>query len=196
MMDMFQDWGDWMCLVQDDVDFEKAEEHINVEVGKEAVTSLTWGGHQHDHDLGNKIENGTRYLRVIEDTVTRVECRVTRAFPRPRVSWFGGRDVSVSPVRSHVFGDSVTYDNVTHEYSLVSSVLYTASLNDTNSSLSCNVLQEDMYTTMETVTIIVDPKPLPLIKVNNAVMWLLKDAVRSFTALHLCNQFYNVVTKQ
>ena len=196
MMDMFQDWGDWMCLVQDDVEFEKAEEHINVEVGKEAVTSLTWGGHQHDHDLGNKIENGTRYLRVIEDTVTRVECRVTRAYPRPRVSWSGGRDVSVSPVRSHVFGDSVTYDNLTHEYSLVSSVLYTASLNDTNSSLSCNVLQDDLYTTMETVTIIVDPKPLPLIKVNNAVMWLLKDAVRSFTALHLCNQFYNVVTKQ
>ena len=53
---MFQDWGDWMCLVQDDVDFEKAEDHINVEVGKEAVTSLTWGGHQHGHDLGNKIE--------------------------------------------------------------------------------------------------------------------------------------------
>ena len=88
MMDMFQDWGDWMCLVQDDVDFEKAEEHINVEVGKEAVTSLTWGGHQHDHDLGNKIENGTRYLRVIEDTVTRVECRVTRAVPRPTTPTF------------------------------------------------------------------------------------------------------------
>ena len=136
-----------MCLVQDDIDFEKAEEHIHVEV----------------------------------------ECRATRAYPRPRVTWSGERDVSVSPVRSHVFGDSVTYDNVTHEYSLVSSVLYTASLNDTNSSLSCNVQQEDLYTSVETVTIIVDPKPLPLIKVNNAVMWLLKDAVRNFTAQPIIN---------
>ena len=69
-----------------------------------------------------------------------------------------------------MFGDSVTYDNVTHEYSLVSSVLYTASLNDTNSSLSCNVQQDDLYSSVQTVTIIVDPKPLPLIKVNNAVL--------------------------
>ena len=95
------DWGDWMCLVQDDVDFEKAEEHISVEVGKEALTSLTWGGHEHDHDLGNTIEDGTRYLRVIEDTVTRVQCGVTRAYPRPRVTWSGDRDVTVIPVRSH-----------------------------------------------------------------------------------------------
>ena len=184
-------------LVQDDVDFEKAEEHISVEVGKEALTSLTWGGHEHDHDLGNTIEDGTRYLRVIEDTVTRVECGVTRAYPRPRVTWSGDRDVTVIPVRSHVFGDSVTYDNVTHEYSLLSSVLYTARLNDTNSTLSCNVLQEDLYTTrVESVTIIVDPKPLPLIKVNNAVVWLVKDVVRSFTThlqsiLQCCNSTMN-----
>ena len=180
-----------MCLVQDDVDFEKAEEHINVEVGKEALTALSWGGHQHDHDLGSELENGTRYLRVIEDTVTRVECRVNRAYPRPRVSWFGSGDVSVSPVRSHVFGDSVTYDNVTHEYSLVSSVLYTASLNDTNSSLSCNVQQDDLYSSVQTVTIIVDPKPLPLIKVNNAVLWLFKDVVKNFTWPHILHCWFD-----
>ena len=90
-----------------------------------------------------------------------------------------------------MFGDIVTYDNVTHEYSLVSSVLYTASLNDTNSSLSCNVQQDDLYSSVQTVTIIVDPKPLPLIKVNNAVLWLFKDVVKNFTWPHILHCWFD-----
>ena len=157
------DWGDWMCLVQDGLVFDKDQEYISVEVARPARAAITWGDTR-EEDIA-EVEAGL--LRVIEDTVTRVQCRAWAGYPRPRVTWAAGEGVAVRPTNTHVFGDSVSYDNSSHSYSLVSSLLYTAATNHTNSTISCRVSQAGLYTQVQTLTLMVDPKPLPLIKVSH-----------------------------
>ena len=160
------DWGDWMCLVQDGLVFDKDQEYISVEVARPARAAITWGDTR-EEDIA-EVEAGL--LRVIEDTVTRVQCRAWAGYPRPRVTWAAGEGVAVRPTNTHVFGDSVNYDNSSHSYSLVSSLLYTAATNHTNSTISCRVSQAGLYTQVQTLTLMVDPKPLPLIKVSHRAM--------------------------
>ena len=45
-------------------------------------------------------------------------------------------------------------------------MIYNAKLNETNSTITCKVLQDNMYVQTVSLTIKVDPKPLPLILVS------------------------------
>ena len=153
-----RDWGNWMCLVQDGEVFQKDQKYINVQVATPAMTSISWMDLQ-DHRSNN--DSDYKILRVIEDTVTDIQCNATQAYPQPRVTWSG------APL-DHVSGTSVhhNHNNISHEYSVGSSIKYVANLNDTNATLSCNIRQENYYIQDEMIRIIVDPKPLPLVKVK------------------------------
>lgn len=53
-----EDWGDWMCLMQDGEEFSIDQGYVNVKGAQDAMTTLSWDHHAPD----------TRLLRVIEDT--------------------------------------------------------------------------------------------------------------------------------
>ena len=154
-----RDWGNWMCLVQDGEEFQKDIKYINVQVATPSMTSITWAGHHQYHRDNN--DSDVKILRVIEDTVTDIQCNATHGYPQPRVTWSG------DPL-DHVAGTSFhhNYNNVSHEYDVGSSIKYVASMNDTNATLRCSVRQENYYIQEEMIRIIVDPKPLPLVKVR------------------------------
>ena len=67
--------------------------------------------------------------------------------------------------------DPHSYDPSTHLYSSHSVIHYSARINDTNSSISCQVRQTDkygslLYTQDKVLRIMVDPLPPPLAKVE------------------------------
>ena len=151
-----KDWGDWRCLVQDGLDFNKEQKYINIEVATVAKTTLNW-----PHDIQeDESEFDDKILNVMEDSVTEISCIAKRAFPRPYITWTGDEMEFI------VINEVVNYNNVTHEFTVESHLKYVAKLNDTNSTLTCIVKQEDFFSNLETMTINVNPKPLPLIKVS------------------------------
>ena len=177
-----EDWGDWMCVAQDSVDWLTDRRHVSVEVGHEAETSVSWSSGQETEQV----------LRVIEDSVTSVQCSASVAYPEPSIIWSAGQDSSDQSRYQETryrdqtranddqlqLSDLVTstdtltrhYDNTTHEWSVVSSLTYTASINDTNTTLVCSVVQDNLYSQTHTIRVIVEPKPLPLIKVVMLVL--------------------------
>ena len=153
-----EDWGTWMCLVQEGEDFQTHRKYVNVEVATEAVVTLSW-----NDDNNNNSQEGLsgRILEVMEDTETTIQCNARKAYPRPTFLW--------SPPESLTLGSEKTigsYNNQTHEYSGYSAVVYNAKLNETNSTIICRVLQAENYVETISVLIKVNPKPLPLILVR------------------------------
>ena len=153
-----EDWGTWMCLVQEGEDFQTHRKYVNVEVATEAVVTLSW-----NDDNNNNSQEGLsgRILEVMEDTETTIQCNARKAYPRPTFLW--------SPPESLTLGSEKTigsYNNQTHEYSGYSAVVYNAKLNETNSTIICRVLQAENYVETISVVIKVNPKPLPLILVR------------------------------
>ena len=168
-----------MCVAQDSVDWLTDRRHVSVEVGHEAETSVSWSSGQETEQV----------LRVIEDSVTSVQCSASAAYPEPSIIWSAGQDSDTSDQSRYQetryrdqtrasddqlqLSDLVTttdtltrhYDNTTHQWSVVSSLTYTASINDTNTTLVCSVVQDNLYSQTHTIRVIVEPKPLPLIKV-------------------------------
>ena len=154
-----EDWGRWMCLVQDGEDFHTHRKYINVEVATKAVVTLSWNDDNNNNN--NQEALSGRILEVMEDTETTIHCNARKAYPRPTFLW--------SPPESLTLGGEKiveSYNNQTHEYSSYSSVLYNAKLNETNSTLICRVLQDETYVETISVIIKVNPKPLPLILVR------------------------------
>ena len=153
-----EDWGSWMCLVQDGEDFHTHRKYINVEVATKAVVTLSWNDDNHNN---NREALSGRILEVMEDTETTIHCNARKAYPRPTFLW--------SPPESLTLGSEKiveSYNNKTHEYSSYSAVLYNAKLNETNSTIICRVLQDETYVETISVIIKVNPKPLPLILVR------------------------------
>ena len=146
------DWGRWMCLVQDGEYFNTHRKYMNVEVATEAETSLSWN---------NKLQEEEGILRVMEDTETIIHCNARKAYPKPTFLWY--RPESMKLGEENLVE---SYNNKTHEYSGISSMIYNAKLNETNSTITCKVLQDNMYVQTVSLTIKVDPKPLPLILVS------------------------------
>merc|ERR1719150_3516128 len=155
-----EDWGRWMCLVQDGEDFHTHRKYINVEVATKAVVTLSWNDNNNNNNNNDNNQGALsgRILEVMEDTETNIYCAARKAYPRPTFLW--------SPPESLTLGSEKTvesYNNQTHEYSSYSSVIYNAKLNETNSTIICRVLQDETYVETTSVIIKVNPKPLPLI---------------------------------
>ena len=159
-----EDWGRWMCLVQDGEDFNTHRKYINVEVATGAAVTLSWNDNNNNNNNNNDNNQEAlsgRILEVMEDTETNIYCAARKAYPRPTFLW--------SPPESLTLGSQKTvesYNNQTHEYSSYSSVIYNAKLNETNSTIICRVLQDETYVETTSVIIKVNPKPLPLILVR------------------------------
>jgi len=155
-----EDWGRWMCLVQDGEDFNTHRKYINVEVATGAAVTLSWNDNNNNNNNNDNNQEALsgRILEVMEDTETNIYCAARKAYPRPTFLW--------SPPESLTLGSEKTvesYNNQTHEYSSYSSVIYNAKLNETNSTIICRVLQDETYVETISVIIKVNPKPLPLI---------------------------------
>ena len=150
-----EDWGSWMSLVQDGEYFETHRTYTKVEVATQAVTTLSWDDNNNQEDQ--------RILRVMEDTQTIIHCNARNAYPQPTFFWY-------RPDSMELGGEKIveSYNNKTHEYSSNSSVIYNAKLNETNSTITCKVRQDNLYVQEISLTIKVDPKPLPLILVKSA----------------------------
>ena len=153
-----EDWGRWMCLVQDGEYFKTHRKYVNVEVATEAAVTLSWND---DNNNNNQEALSGRILEVMEDTETTIHCNARKAYPRPTFLWSPPENLTLGPAEP-----VESYNNQTHEYSSYSSVLYKAKLNETNSTILCRVLQDETY--VETISVImkVNPKPLPLILVK------------------------------
>lgn len=153
-----EDWGRWMCLVQDGEDFNTHRKYINVEVATKAVVTVSWNDNNNNN---NQEALSGRILEVMEDTETTIHCNARKAYPRPTFLWSPPENLTLGPAEP-----VESYNNQTHEYSSYSSVLYKAKLNETNSTILCRVLQDETY--VETISVImkVNPKPLPLILVK------------------------------
>ena len=153
-----------MCLVQDGEHFKKEQSIIKVEVATRAETSLSWpGADTAQEDVTDTDDNEyDNVLRVIEDSVTEIQCSGAEAYPRPVISWEG--DALQHVVKK---SENHNYNNVTHEHMVISSLQYVGHLNDTNTTLTCHVIQDNIYTQTRTMTILVDHKPLPYQQVYN-----------------------------
>jgi len=174
-----EDWGAWMCLVQDGDEFKTDRREIDLEIGRAVTVDLKYKEEKN-------LTNSERVLRVTEGEVEEIACFAEQGYPSPSFSWEGptpyarrvrkyvkempkvGRwrgNISLADEDTHI------YDPTTHLYSSQSTILYSANMNDTNSSISCQVSQADMsgnllYTQHITLRIVVDPLPTPLAKVD------------------------------
>ena len=152
--------------MQDGEHFKKEQNIIKVEVATQAVTSLSWpGADTVEEDVtGVTDDSDDNVLRVIEDSVTEIQCSGAEAYPQPVISWEGDS-------LHHVVKNSEkhNYNNVTHQHMVISSLQYVGNLNDTNTTLTCHVIQNNIYTQTRTMTILVDPKPLPYQQVQSTI---------------------------
>ena len=74
-----EDWGRWMCLVQDDEYFSTHRKYVNVEVATEAVVTLSWNDDSNNNNNHNSQEAlSGRILEVMEDTETTIHCNVSQ----------------------------------------------------------------------------------------------------------------------
>ena len=147
-----EDWGSWMCIVQDGEHFKTDRKYVKAEVATEAAVSLSWN---------NEVQEEEGTLRVMEDTETIIYCNARKAYPKPTFLWY-------RPESEGLGSEDIVerYNNRTHEYSSISSLIYKAKLNETNSTISCQVVQDGLFVQTLSLTIKVDPKPLPLVLVS------------------------------
>lgn len=185
------DWGAWMCLVQDGEEFLTDRREIGLEVGRRGRVVL-------DYDESNMTDS-RRVLRMVEGSLTNISCSSDGAYPIPSITWPGildireGRYVAGLVENNGLYGNitvvekvsgwcvnnnnilifqgEYVFDEVLHLYSIRSSITYLANIDDNNSSISCYVQQSDLYGnivyhTQETVYLVVDPAPPTLLPVS------------------------------
>ena len=153
-----EDWGSWMCLLQDGEKFHADRKLLGLQVAQEGRLQLVAGG--------RRVEDGV--LRLTEGETILLECRVEEAFPRPLFSWRGPSTLPVLEEDRHL------YHEERHEYSSQSSVQYRATTNHTNTTISCVAEQFQqaggttrgpalpLYTLSGQVSLQVEPLPRPL----------------------------------
>jgi len=179
------DWGTWMCLVNDDINFSTARERIDLEVGKEGELTMSAPGIHPGLD-------GEKIIRLTEGTQRQIDCHVTEAHPAPDIQWEGPlepephrrqldrvkkyvKKYEESRMEEESFSGNITIINkgtsesASHGLTVntVSSILYSANLNDTNSTIRCEMRQVDrfggiLYSSSQYIRVIVEPLPPPL----------------------------------
>jgi hypothetical protein len=137
-----EDWGAWMCLLQDGQQFQTDRRLLELEVARRGWLELVVGG--------APVEGPV--LRLTEGETVAVECRVEGAFPRPALSWQGprgrgepgrvGREVGRPGEGPRLpASQEELWSEGEHSFSASSVVTYTARADHSNSSLACSVLQ-------------------------------------------------------
>ena len=118
-----EDWGQWMCLLQDPNDFLTDRRLLEVQVARRGQLHL----------------EGEGVVHLTEGQTLSVTCTVKGAFPRPSFSWLHseGANLTVQEEDSHLWQEQE------HTFLSRSTVTFTALRNETNSSLSCLALQEE-----------------------------------------------------
>ena len=72
------DWGTWMCLVQDGEEFLTDRREIGLEVGRRGRVVL-------DYEESNMTDS-RRVLRMVEGSLTNISCSSDGAYPLPSIT--------------------------------------------------------------------------------------------------------------
>jgi len=160
-----EDQGDWMCLLQDGQQFLTDRRTLGLEVAHPGVLVMLVDG--------RRVKEGESVILTEGETVG-VVCRLEDAFPRPIFSWTGprdggrmGREVGrVEEVVEQVVTQEDKFSEDDHSFISSSNLQYTATVEDTNSSISCRVKQRDdqggiLYSQQAAVTLDVTRPPPP-----------------------------------
>ena len=149
-----EDQGDWMCLLQDGQQFHTDRMTLGLEVAQPGVLVMLVDG--------RRMEEGESVILTEGETVG-VVCRLEDAFPRPIFSWMGPGvgNLTVEDAGRHML------DEQEHLYLSHSTSFYTASINDTNATVSCQTEQHDrtgvlLYSHTMAAMVEVEALPIPL----------------------------------
>ena len=116
-----QDWGDWLCLVQDGEKFLTDRQVVGVEVARRGRVWLEFGGEESNNtdDIG--------VLRIEEGSLANLSCTSEAAYPPPRISWHG---LNQGDVRKGRYVDGLREDDQLYgNISIVEEVRHYATLN-------------------------------------------------------------------
>ena len=78
-----EDWGTWMCLVQDGEEFKTDRREIDMEVGRKGTVALEF-----EEWMSNRTQR-QRVLRMTEGATASIACSSHEAYPRPSFIWSG-----------------------------------------------------------------------------------------------------------
>ena len=76
------DWGAWMCLVQDGEEFKTDRREIDMEVGRKSDIEM-------EYKMGANSTNSDMVLRLTEGEEAEVTCTANHGYPSPSLSWEG-----------------------------------------------------------------------------------------------------------
>ena len=79
-----EDWGAWMCLVQDGEEFKTDRREIDMEVGRKASVGM-----EYREEKNRTQTQSEMVLRVTEGEEEVIACTADLGYPRPSFSWEG-----------------------------------------------------------------------------------------------------------
>ena len=138
---MVRDHGDWTCAVSDTASLETVKQEVGVEV--------VVGG---EVSLSPVVEQ----LVLGEGDLAQLVCRVSAAWPRPRITWTSDT-VGLVDTETEVWTE---LQEDTHLVSLSQTITYSASLADNGGNITCAVSQaweEEVETQTRSLTLHILP---------------------------------------
>ena len=75
------DWGAWMCLVQDGEEFSTDRREIGLEVARRGKIVVEYEGGE------SNMTDSRRVVRMMEGSLTNISCSSEGAYPIPSITW-------------------------------------------------------------------------------------------------------------
>ena len=129
------DHGQWMCLVNDNREFNSLKQFLNLNVGVTPDTGISVeAGEVFDADAETKVE-------VVEGDSIALSCYARRGYPPARIFWY--YDIS-NETSIRVQETRYSSESGSHLVTVSRTIEYTASLLDHNNTLYCKISQADL----------------------------------------------------
>ena len=84
-----EDWGSWLCLMQEGEEFTTDRRELEVEVGRRAEIGLGYNREGNTSDSEGNTSDSEGVLRVTEGETAEISCMARQGYPRPQFSWSG-----------------------------------------------------------------------------------------------------------
>jgi len=137
------DHGNWMCLVNDNKEFNTIKEFISVSVGVIAETGVTVEGVEvHDGDV----------IEAVEGDSLDIQCYARNGYPGAEIEWSVPEDDNITSLS---VSQAIHLSTTDHTVSVSRTARYTAYITNINRTINCIIRQVDNNNiiSMQTITL-------------------------------------------